>query len=272
MNLHVERSAPPAWDAAGAAAPTAPLVLLHGWGMNLRVFDALRAEVPQHEVWAIDLPGHGRSGWRPDALRFEALRDAVLDALPPRAVLAGWSLGGKLALELAATRPDRVAALVLLAASPRFAQGPDWPHGMDPRSAGHFRALLAQDWRRTLEDFIWLQLRGSRNAEAAQQALQRALLEHGAPQAAALQSGLDLLDDIDLRHRVAQVAQPALLVAGQNDRVTPPAAARWMAAQLPRAQLVEVPRAGHAPHVSHAAEVGEALRAFLAAHAGEIRP
>ncbi len=108
-------------------------------------------------------------------------------------------------------------------------------------------------------------MRGSRNADAAQRVLEAALAQQGAPSPDALRNGLDLLDNLDLRARVPEITQPVLLVSGQNDRVTPPGAARWMAAALPQAQLLEVPRAGHAPFVSHHEEVAAAVRSFLAA-------
>lgn len=260
-SLYVERDMAVPADGGNASLP---IVLLHGWGMNLRVFDALRAELPGWCTWAIDLPGHGRSPWWPQAVDFEAQKAAILAALPPRCVLVGWSLGAKLAMAIAASDPQRVAALVLLAASPKHLQSGDWPDGMDPQALRAFRAVLAQDWQKTLEDFIALQLRGSRNADEAQQAIAAALASHGAPRMEALQAGIDLLAKLDLRPDVARISQPTLIVAGSNDRVTPPGAARWLAARIRGSRLVELPRSGHAPFVSHAAETGAALREFLA--------
>jgi pimeloyl-[acyl-carrier protein] methyl ester esterase len=259
MALHVDKRA-----AAQAGGEHLPIVMLHGWGMNLRVFDLLRADLAEYDTWAIDLPGHGRSPWWPGAATFEAQQQAVLTALPPRCLLLGWSFGAKLALAIAAAEPHRVAALVLVAASPKFAQGGDWAQGMDRQALRAFDAVLRQDWQRTLQDFIALQLRGSRNAEAAQRAIEAALAAQGAPRREALLAGMALLDSVDLRALVPRVAQPVLLVAGRNDRVTPPAAAHWLAGSLAHARVIEVARAGHAPMVSHHEEVAAAIRAFLA--------
>ncbi len=275
FTLHVERrlrTVDPgtARDAAApdGAAPDAaalPLVCLHGWGMNLRVFDLLRdALATTRETLAVDLAGHGASPWAEGHAHFDTQVDDVLAVLPPRCVLLGWSFGGKLALQLAARHAARIAVLVLVSATPKFAQSADWPHGMDARSMRAFRTVLEQDWQQTLNDFVWLQLRGSRNAEAAQRVLESALAQQGAPHPDALRNGLDLLGTLDLRACAREVTQPTLLVSGQHDRVTPPGAARWLAAALPQAQLVEVPRAGHAPFVSHPQEVAAALRGFLA--------
>jgi pimeloyl-[acyl-carrier protein] methyl ester esterase len=183
--------------------------------------------------------------------------------LPPRCALLGWSLGAKLAMAIASADPARVSRLVLVAASPRFAASADWPHGMAAESLRAFDSVLAQDWRRTLEDFIELQLRGSRHAEQARAAIRDALASHGAPTREALLAGMSLLESVDLRGTAARIAQPTLIIAGQNDRVTSPAAARWLAAAMSDARIVEVPRAGHAPMVSHAAEVATAIKEFM---------
>ncbi len=270
FRLHVEKRPR---SAAAAAAQTAtlaalPLVCLHGWGMNLRVFDLLRDQLADTcETWAVDLAGHGKSSWDPGHADFEAQVDDVLALLPRRCVLLGWSFGGKLAFAIAARRPERIAALVLVSFAPKFSQSADWPHGMEATSMRAFRAVLEQDWQQTLSDFIWLQLRGSRNAEASQRIIESALQEQAAPNPEALRNGLDLLDATDLRALVNEIAQPVLIISGQNDRVASPGAARWLAQALRQARLVEIPRAGHAPFVSHYPEVADAVHAFLA---GEV--
>lgn len=242
-----------------------PLVMVHGWGMNLRVFDALRERLGGLPTRAIDLPGHGRSPWWPEAAQFDVLCGAVLEALPPRCVLLGWSLGAKVAMQLATQQPGRIAALVLVGATPKFARSADWPHGMEQGALRAFRSVLEQDWRQTLEDFLWLQVRGSRDAEATAQSLRGALLAQGEPRREALLAHLALLETIDLRALVRQITQPALLVTGRNDRVTPPGAAEWMAGEMKAAGLLELPRAGHAPQLSHADELAATLRAYFAA-------
>ena len=240
-----------------------PLVCLHGWGMNLRVFDDLRAALGAQRSWAIDLPGHGRSGWEPRRADLVSQAEDLLAALPPRCVLLGWSLGGKLALHLARLAPQVVEALVLVSSTPRFVQSADWPHGLDAGEVEAFNSLLEQDWRQMLSDFVWLQLRGSRNAEAAQQRVEAAPTAHGAPRPEALHADMRLLDNVDLRAMVSCVTQPALLIAGQNDRVVPPEATRWLSGAMPHARFHQIARSGHAPFISHVEEVAAVLRPFL---------
>ena len=67
--------------------------------------------------------------------------------------MLGWSLGGMVALELARTRPTDLAALVLVATTPRFLEDADWAGGMAPAVLQGFAAGLAQDYRRTISNF-----------------------------------------------------------------------------------------------------------------------
>jgi pimeloyl-[acyl-carrier protein] methyl ester esterase len=264
FQLHVDKRPRPAHAATAGTPYALPLVCLHGWGMNLRVFDLLREDLANEcETWAVDLVGHGRSPWTPDHADFDAQVEDVLALLPSRCVLLGWSFGAKLAIEMAVREPGRIAALVLVSASPKFAQSEDWPHGMDLASMRAFREVLEQDWQQTLSDFVWLQLRGSRNAEAAQKIIETALAQQGAPRHEALLNGMYVLHTKDLRQRVPQIRQPVLIISGQNDRVTSPGAARWLEQTLPQATLLEIPRAGHAPFISHHQETAAAVRGFL---------
>jgi pimeloyl-[acyl-carrier protein] methyl ester esterase len=245
------------------------LVLLHGWALNLRVFDALSSALePQFTITAIDLPGHGRSA-EPAALAqdgwtLERLAAWIAPVLPPAAVVLGWSLGGQVALQLARQAPERVAALVLVSSTPRFVSGDGWTQGVAPAVLAHFAKHLGGDYRQTVHDFLELQVRGSRDAAAALAALQAALFAQGEAAPAVLARSLEVLRHSDLRDALGPIAQPALVIGGQYDRVTPPGAARALAAALPHARHHEFARCGHAPFLTHEAEFAALLREFVA--------
>jgi pimeloyl-[acyl-carrier protein] methyl ester esterase len=255
---------------AESSGSGAPLVFWHGWAANLRVFDALRAALDDRwRTTAIDLPGHGRSPWEAaaaaaDAELFAAQTVAQLLAqMPPRATLIAWSLGGQLALRAAARAPDRIERLVLIGTTPRFLRSDDWPHGAERQSLEQMRARLVADYRGTVSDFLELQVRGSRDAAAVHAALRTALWQHGEAQLPALQAGLALLATTDLRAQLSSIRIPVLVIAGQYDRVSAPAAGAALAALLPQAQYLEIPRAAHAPFLSHPDQLLPQLRAFL---------
>jgi len=247
-----------------------PLVFWHGWAANLRVFDALRAALANHwRTIAIDLPGHGRSPWvegtetaDPEWIAAQTV-SGLLAQMPARATLIAWSLGGQLALRAAARAPERIAGLVLIGTTPRFLRSEEWPHGAEARTLEQMRAHLSEDYRRTVSDFLELQVRGSRDAAAVLAALRNALLQQGEAHPAALQAGLALLAATDLRAQLASIRVSTLVIAGQYDRVSAPGASAALAAMLPQAQHLEIPRAGHAPFLSHLERLLPELRSFL---------
>jgi len=250
-------------EISGATDAPAPLVLLHGWGLNLRVFDGLRAALGPHQrILAIDLPGHGASPWGGQAGAAQWL--ARIAALVPRgATLLGWSLGGQLALQLASQPSLAVRRLVLIATSPRFVRADDWPHGMAADTLRQFALQLERDPQQTVADFLELQVRGSADAAAVRATLQQALQQHGTARPEALRAALALLEQNDLRQLARGIHVPALVIAGQYDRVTPPAAGQALAQLLPHGQLLQIARAGHAPFLSHPQQVGAALLELL---------
>lgn len=112
------------WDTADGRE--ARITYLHGLGIDAHSFDQTALAVGEPAV-AVDLPGHGRSGWREDAdYGAGATAPDVLAALRaldvPPGIVVGHSLGAILAARLAATAPERVTGLVLVDMSPDFAQ------------------------------------------------------------------------------------------------------------------------------------------------------
>jgi pimeloyl-[acyl-carrier protein] methyl ester esterase len=238
------------------------LALVHGWGMNARVFDTLAALLAgDFDVRPLDLPGHGGR----DALPHDTLgswADDLARQLPARATLLGWSLGGQVAMRAALDHPHKIGHLVLLASTPRFVVADDWAHGMAAADLEAFGTALMADPQATLLRFLSLQTRGMVGQKALLQRLRQTLLAAPAARAGALASGLAMLRDTDLRAELRRLAQPALILHGALDTLTPPAAGAWLADALPAAQHVELPRAAHAPHLSHAEDVAMAIGRF----------
>jgi pimeloyl-[acyl-carrier protein] methyl ester esterase len=246
------------------------LVLLHGWALHGGMWGPwLDGLARQARLHVVDLPGHGRSGWPAGVRDLAGLARAVLPAVPRGAAVLGWSLGGMVALELARHHPRHLRALVLVATTPRFLSGPDWEHGLRPAVLDEFSAGLAGDYRRTVQNFLALQTRGDEHALETLRTLRGLLLTHGEPDPSALAAGLGILREADLRDDVPRIALPALVVAGAHDRLTPPEAGRALASSLPAARFRLIERSGHAPFLSHPAEVSNEVTGFLARHPGE---
>jgi pimeloyl-[acyl-carrier protein] methyl ester esterase len=246
------------------------LVLLHGWSMNLRVWDGLvRALVPQFRVIAVDLPGHGASSWDAQAATPAAQAWRVHETLAPlteRYALLGWSLGGQLALDLAAALPAAIERLALIATTPKFLASPSWRCGTPRPLLARLVHRLHAEGERAVQDFLLLQTRGCQPGTAVRvlAKLRAALRSHGEACPEALAAGLARLREGDLRAALPLVRVPALVMAGQRDRVIRAVASRKLARALPQARYVEIAGAAHAPFLSHPVQFLHHLQGFLA--------
>jgi pimeloyl-[acyl-carrier protein] methyl ester esterase len=251
-----------------------PLVLLHGWAMHSGMWGSVVADLaPRFRVHAVDLPGHGHSvavaPWTLDAVVAEVAA-AFAGHDEPLAVV-GWSLGGVVALRWALASPERVGRLALICTTPCFVARHDWPHAMAAAALAQFGDELRVAYRLTLLRFLSLQLRGSDGGRAALATMRGHLFARPDPAPAVLAEALCALAATDLRAGAPEIRQPALVVAGERDALTPCAAGEWLARALPHARFTAIAGAAHAPHLSHPAEFGVALNGFLDERAASAR-
>ena len=238
-----------------------PLILWHGWGLPAAVWSGFTAQLDVPLQTPV-LPGYGAT---PTSVPYtlDALVDALLAGQSAPVTLCGWSLGALLALHAAHRHPDKVARLILIGATPSFVQHADWPHGMAPQALAEFTDAVARDPAAALKRFIALFNQNDVNSRRLGRELAHALAGAPLPTAATLVAGLALLRDTDLRSQVSAIKQPTLLLHGAHDALMPLAAAQWLAAQLPQAQLAVLPDAGHAPFLSDAACCATLVTEFL---------
>lgn len=240
-----------------------PVVLLHGWGLHGGVFAPLVERLSgQYRLHLVDLPGHGHSRESTTPLTLEACVPELLDRTPPAAWLA-WSLGGLFALQAAASS-SQVRSLALVAATPRFVRGADWPHAVEPAIFEQFGRELQQDYQGTLERFLALDTIGSEHARTELRTLKQTLYARGEPAPRALQEGLAMLEGSDLRECLPRLRIPNLWISGRRDRLVPPMAMA-QAALTATGHHLDIAGGGHAPFLGHAERVAEALRGFLVA-------
>lgn len=240
------------------------LVLLHGWGMNGAVWHGIVTELAAHyRLHLVDLPGFGNS---PLASGVEYslpwLAEQVAAVLPERCHLLGWSLGGLVASQLALTYPERVQSLITVASSPCFMAREEWP-GIAPKVLAGFNQMLAGDFKQTIERFLAIQAMGSEHARDDIRQLRHWLAERPAPQLPALEAGLGLLADVDLRDELTELSLPWLRIYGRLDSLVPKAAIPLLDERYPHSQSRVLDKASHAPFISHPAQFITMVRQFI---------
>jgi pimeloyl-[acyl-carrier protein] methyl ester esterase len=256
MSLHIEV------HGSGAI----PLVMIHGWAMHGGVFSPLvEALQEQCTTYLVDLPGHGYSRDSDLPLRPDICARAIADATPPAAWL-GWSMGGLVALSAALNLPEHVRGLAMLCATPRFTSGTDWPYGRDPALVQQLATDLETDYHATIEGFLALEVMGSPDPRGDLRRLRAEVFSRGEPNMRVLQEGIRILDETDLRTRLPTLrAGKSWWTAGRLDRLVHPDAMRW-SAETCNGEFHVVAHAGHAPFLSHADAVAQALLPWLKAN------
>lgn len=239
------------------------IVLLHGWGMNPHVFDDLRAHLSmRYDAQAFALPAHENGPWCEPCMLDRMVAELAARA-PARCCVAGWSLGGQIALAWARSAPEQVKRLVLLGTSPCFVQRAGWNAAIEARVLQEFAAALDLDCDAALKRFLTLQVQGDIAAIEVLRTL-RACIRHGAmPPAKTLVAGLRFLLETDLREALPLIAQNTLVIHGERDALAPLAAGEYLARALPSARLRVISGAAHAPFLSAPAEVGRAMMEFV---------
>ncbi len=242
-----------------------PIVFLHGWGMDSRVWHGVADRFGErHRIVTIDLPGYGGScAFGGDHKSLADVAAYVVGVAPQRAIWVGWSLGGIVAQYIAVNYPERVRALSLLASTPRFVAGEDWPWAMDPVVfAGFYKALLA-DRDATLGRFVALQVKGSDNARETLRQLRSCLPDFGPDGLAVLAGGLSILKTANLLPFLRDIACPVQMVFGEHDRLVPLSMARAMQPLLADVRIDILSGAAHVPFISHRVEFLRVITEFL---------
>lgn len=239
------------------------VVLLHGWAMHGGVFAPLVDRLQdRYRLHIIDLPGHGGSRTSEIPLTLADSAAAIAHVVPRDALWCGWSLGGLIALH-AASHGASMRGLAMLCASPCFVRKDDWRWGMSPEIFRDFAQGLRDDWRGTLDRFLALEAFGSDHAKEELRSLRNAVLSRGEPAASVLADGLELLETSDLRDVLPKLAVPNAWIAGRRDRLVDPRAMEEAASLTPEAGFSIIDHAGHAPFLTHADTVIDALQALL---------
>lgn len=240
------------------------LVLLHGWGMNGAVWHGIAQQLADHyRVHLVDLPGFGNSPLNDGSdYSLPWLAEQVASVLPERCHLLGWSLGGLVASQLALTHPERVQSLITVASSPCFMARDEWP-GIAPKVLAGFNQMLAGDFKQTIERFLAIQAMGSEHARDDIRQLRHWLAERPAPQLAALEAGLGLLADVDLRDELSALSLPWLRIYGRLDSLVPKAAIPLLDERYPHSRSLVLDKASHAPFISHPAQFIAMVREFI---------
>jgi 2-succinyl-6-hydroxy-2,4-cyclohexadiene-1-carboxylate synthase len=247
-----------------------PIVFLHGFtGSAASWAPFTQAFCSEFSTFAVDIVGHGLSD-KPPALEHYQMRRAAADVVRAvgmlgvrRAAWIGYSMGGRVALTIAATHPGSVGPLVLIGASAGLAGEAERQarRNSDEAIAQHIEAdgvAKFVDYWEKLPLFATQQ----QLPEETRAAIRAGRLRNDPVGLVNSLRGMGAGSQEPLHERLAAIACPTLFLAGEHDAKYTEIG-RELVAAMPAARFLEVPGAGHAAHVENSEFCLREIRAFL---------
>ena len=250
------------WGHAGKP----PLILLHGIARTAHGFDHLAPHFTNdYHVMAVDMRGHGDSGWHPEGAYlvedYTSDIEALIEQLGLRnLVLWGASTGGRVVQMIAGRHPDWVSSVVVEDV------GPERPAAISNRR-GDRMAKEANGWANLDEMLVQVKAENPRTPEP----ILRNLAQHGSKARAdgrlvwkrdpAILKGFI---PTELWATVRQIKAPIIYVLGGVSAIVPPETQQQLQAALPQSQIVMMPGLGHYPSDENAQAFLAIVDRFLA--------
>jgi pimeloyl-ACP methyl ester carboxylesterase len=246
-----------------------PLVLLHGIATDRHIWDLVVPTLASsRRVVTLDLPGFGQSQPVDGGFELDAVAERIARGLAGRGLrgpidLVGHSLGGGVAITLAALRPRLIGRLILVA-----------PAGMRPFPAPISRLLassadVALSARRravSLSQLTWgrrlLLAMTAADGGGLPPTLARQMVEASST-ARRTQAALATITSSDLRPVLASLTTPLGAIWGESDRTVPLRGLDELTSARSDARVVRLPGAGHVPMVEQPQQFADALELLL---------
>ena len=263
-----------------SAGPT--VIVVHGFRGEHHGLEPVLAYLPDLHVIAPDLPGFGETAPLPDSRhdldRYAAWLTQFAERVAPGAVILGHSFGSIVASAAVASGLD-TPRLILI--NPIGAPALEGPKGLMTRLAVLYYALGAKLPERLgtalLRNGLIVRIMSITMAKTRDPQLRRFIHEQHDTYFSRF-ADRDVLKDAfvasvshDVREFAPRISVPTLLVAAQQDDITPIEAERLLATRFPDAEIVEIADVGHLIHYETPAEAAGAIRRFLRLRAVPVR-
>jgi pimeloyl-ACP methyl ester carboxylesterase len=232
------------------------VILVHGAGSNGHSWrNQLDHLGRAHSPIAVDLPAHGRSSGVEGPKSIEEYTDFVvgfMDALGiASAVIAGRSMGGAIAMDMALRKPARVDRVVLVVTAAKFNIPAERVEGLRAVAMGRAPQAFVTDGYSpaTVKDHF--------------EVVREGWMEQIQTDPRVRYTDIVACTRFDAREQIARIDKPALILAGADDPVTPPSDAEFMRGRIGGSQLRVIADAGHYLPNEQPAETNTAIENFL---------
>jgi sigma-B regulation protein RsbQ len=246
------------------------LIFAHGFGADQTVWRHIVAAFDSdYRIVLFDHVGAGKSDFTAySRSRYSSLYGYAEDLLElcaelklTHTILVGHSVSAMIALLASVMEPQRFSRLIFIGASPRYLNDVDYHGGFEQSDLDALYAAMSANYEAWACGFFAPLMMGNPERPS--------LAREYAATLAAIRPDIALavaraIFQSDFRAHLPRLTLPTLIIQSSDDKAVPPNVGRYLAAKIPKSQLVNINAQGHVPHLSAPDEVIRAIRAYLA--------
>ena len=245
---------PKAWRSANVQAKSTGLT-----PSNHGVIKLFNAGLDDYSIYAVDLPGHGKSEGKSKLSIDEYSNDIIdfLDAMDLKKVcLVGHSMGAAIALNASLSRHWRICSAAAIGGASKMIVNHAILQGLQNTFEATVNSIVRYSWHKKTGAVADSERMAAYFREKAKQRM----LDAGSK---TVHGDFLACSNFDLSERLEEIAVPVLVIASDGDRMVPLKVSREMAENLPNAEFVSLENCGHFQHIEQTAKVARELVTFL---------
>ncbi len=246
----------------------APLLFIHGWATTSRVWEGqIDYFSKNYKVICFDLAGFGKSvSSKPitlDSLAKDLSRLINYLSLK-KVILVGWSLGSLVSLRLALNSARLFKALVLVDATSKFTNEPDYNAGLPEVLLERLYKRVGRDKEKSLRDFYSLLFsEEEKKNKNFKDILAIFLYRIKNLDRDILLEGLHIFRNSDLRNNISNIKLPTLIIHGDSDQICPVNSASYIHSKISNSTIEIINEAGHTPFLTKTDRFNQILEKWI---------
>ena len=228
-----------------------PIVMLHGWAMNLKIFEPFVElfNIKKYKFILINLPDmHDEMIW--DEV-IEEIDGSLKKISIKEFDLFGWSLGGQIAIDIYLKNKKLVNQLYLVATTPQFVNSEQWKLGLEKNIFENFSTGILSDSKKTLNKFFNLQLIGQENKKDLLNFLDSNVSKEKI-NISSLHNYLKHMETKNYNNSLEQISCQVNLISGKKDKIVPIESQYELLKLIKNKRHLFIDEASHIPFLSHA--------------------
>lgn len=228
-----------------------PIVMLHGWAMNLKIFEPFVGlfNIKKYKFILINLPDmHDEMIW--DEV-IEEIDGSLKKISIKEFDLFGWSLGGQIAIDIYLKNKKLVNQLYLVATTPQFVNSEQWKLGLEKNIFENFSTGILSDSKKTLNKFFNLQLIGQENKKDLLNFLDSNVSKEKV-NISSLHNYLKHMAMKNYNNALEQISCQVNLISGKKDKIVPIESQYELLKMIKNKRHLFIDEASHIPFLSHA--------------------